>query len=200
MMTSTPHLNPLPARGEDTKEEKNLYTRLGEVLQFPREDIRPAVDECIETIIKGRYPEEAVNELKNFRKDLEKMSLDALQELYSYTFELVSDTTLDLGYYLYEGFKRGTKLQTVKSMYREKGFPYDEVAKGELPDNLSVTLQFLGFLKDEELRKDFTKTFVIQALEKLYRNFQTKKNAYRHLINAIYKILDKDIKEKEEVS
>lgn len=181
-------------------DEKNLYTLLGEVLCFPKEDVRPAVDECISIIIKGQYPEEAVNELRNFRKDLEKLSTGELQELYSYTFELVSDTTLDLGYYLYDGFRRGTKLQTIKSMYREKGFPYDEVAKGELPDNLSITLQFLGFLKDEELRKDFTTTFVIQALEKLYRNFQTKKNAYRHLINAIYKILDKDIKEKEEVS
>lgn len=181
-------------------DEKNLYTLLGEVLRFPKEDVRPAVDKCISILVESQYPEEAVNELKNFRKDLDRVSVEALQELYSYTFELVSDTTLDLGYYIYDGFKRGTNLQTIKSMYREKGFPYDDVAKGELPDNLSVALQFLGFLKDEELRKDFTKTFVIQALEKLYRNFQTKKNAYRHLINAIYKILDKDIKEKEEVS
>ena len=74
-MTTTPHLDPLPAKGGDTKEEKNLYARLGEVLQFPREDIRPSVDECIEIIIKGRYPEEAVNELNNFRKDTDALSL-----------------------------------------------------------------------------------------------------------------------------
>src|SRR3990170_8484725 len=175
--------------------EKNLYIRLGELVRYPREDIRPEVDECIDTLTKGQYPEEVINELKNFRKDLEKLSLDALQELYSYTFELVSDTTLDMGYYIHEGFKRATNLLTIKSMYREHGFPFDEVAKGELPDNLSVALQFIGFLKDEELRKDFTKSFIIMSMEKLNRNFQTKKNAYRHLVNVVYRILDKDVKE-----
>ncbi|MBI3752892.1 MAG: hypothetical protein HY266_02455 [Deltaproteobacteria bacterium] len=175
--------------------EKSLYTRLGELVRYPKEDIRPVVDECIDSLIKGQYPEEVINEIKNFRKDLDKVPLDTLQELYSYTFELVSDTTLDMGYYIHDGFKRARNLLTIKSMYREQGFPFEDIAKGELPDNLSVTLQFIGFLKDEELRNDFTKTFVIQAMEKLNRNFQTKKNAYRHLINAIYRILDKDVKE-----
>ena len=81
--------------------EKNLYIRMGELLKYPREDIRPEVDEYIDILTKGQYPEEVINELKNFRKDLEKLSLDALQELYSYTFELVSDTTLDMGYYIH---------------------------------------------------------------------------------------------------
>ena len=175
--------------------EKNLYIRLGELVRYPREDIRPEVDECIDTLTKGQYPEEVINELKNFRKDLEKLSMDALQELYSYTFELVSDTTLDMGYYIHEGFKRATNLLTIKTMYRERGFPFEEIAKGELPDHLSVLLQFLGFLKDEGLQKDFVKTFVIQAMEKLNRNFQSKKNAYRHLINGVYMVLDKEIKE-----
>ncbi len=175
--------------------EKSLYTYLGELLRFPKEDIRPEVDECIDALIRGQYPEEVINELKNFRKDLEKLSMDALQEIYSYTFELVSDTTLDMGFYIHEGFKRSTNLLTIKTMYREHGFPFEDIAKGELPDNLSVLLQFLGFLKDEGLRKDFVKTFVIQAMEKLNRNFQNKKNLYRHLINGVYMILDKEIKE-----
>ena len=175
--------------------EKNLYTYLGELLQFPKEDIRQQADECINILTKEQYPEEIVNEIKNFRKDLDRMSLDQLQELYSYTFELVSDTTLDMGYYTHDGFKRARNLLTIKSMYRDRGFPFEEVAKGELPDNLAVALQFIGFLKDEDLRKDFTKSFIIMSMEKLNRNFQTKKNAYRHLVNVVYRILDKDVKE-----
>ena len=175
--------------------EKSLYTYLGELLRYPNGDIRPEVDECIDILTKGQYPEEVINELKNFRKDLEKLSLDVLQELYSYIFELVSDTTLDMGFHIHEGFKRATNLLTIKTMYREQGFPFEEIAKGELPDHLSVLLQFLGFIKGEELQKNFVKTFVIQAMEKLNRNFQSKKNAYRHLINGVYMILDKEIKE-----
>src|SRR3990170_6814763 len=104
--------------------EKNIYTYLGELLRFPKEDIRPLVDECLGILAKEQYSVEIVNELKNFRKDLEKLSLGSLQELYSYTFELVSDTTLDMGYYIHagqDGFKRAKNLVTIKAMYRDKG-------------------------------------------------------------------------------
>src|SRR3989338_3489076 len=154
---------------------KNLYTQLAELLRYPHEDVRPNVDACIEALsCNQQYPEEVAKELRSFKNDLDRLSLDALQELYSYTFELVSDTTLDMGYYLHAG---------------QDGF------KRELPDHLPVLLQFLGFLEEENLRKDFIKTFVIVALEKLNRNFQGKKNAYRHMVNAVYKIIDKDVKE-----
>ena len=178
---------------------KNLYTQLAELLRYPHEDVRPNVDACIEALsCNQQYPEEVAKELRSFKNDLDRLSLDALQELYSYTFELVSDTTLDMGYYLHagqDGFKRARNLVTIKAMFRDKGFPFEEISKGELPDHLPVLLQFLGFLEEENLRKDFIKTFVIVALEKLNRNFQGKKNAYRQMVNAVYKIIDKDVKE-----
>lgn len=181
-----------------TLTEKDIYTHFAELLEFPREDIRPKVDECIVAINDSHYPEDVVKELMSFRNDLDRLSIDTLQELYSYTFELVSDTTLDIGYYLHagqDGFKRAKNLVSIKAMYRDKGFPFEEAAKGELPDHLSVLLRFLGFIDDEALRKDFAKTFVIVGMEKLNRNFQAKKNAYRHLVSAVYKIIDRDVKE-----
>ena len=33
------------------------------------------------------------------------------------------------------GFKRAKNLVAITAMYRENGFPFEEVAKGELPDN-----------------------------------------------------------------
>ncbi|MBI5236895.1 MAG: hypothetical protein HY887_00540 [Deltaproteobacteria bacterium] len=81
-------------------------------------------------------------------------------------------------------------------MYRENKFPFEEYAKGELPDNLPVVLMFLGSLEDEALKKNFRETFVILAVEKLTKNFEkNKKNIYSHLISAIYRVLDKDVKE-----
>lgn len=182
--------------------EKELYTQFAKLLEFPREDIRPNVEECIQELYESQYPEEVIKELLSFKNDLDRISLDSLQELYSYTFELVSDTTLDMGYYLHagqDGFKRAKNLVAIKAMYRDKGFPFEEIAKGELPDHLAVLLQFLGFIDNEELRRDFLKTFVVVSMEKLHRNFQTKKNAYRHLINALYKIIDKDVKEEKQI-
>lgn len=181
-------------------EVSNLYTSLGHALRFPHKDIMPHIDEAIKIMELGHYPEEILKELGSFKKDVERLSLEELQELYSYTFEFTSETTLDMGWYSHEGFKRATNLLTIKTMFREQGFPFDEVAKGELPDNLAVILLFLGHLKDEQLKKSFVRSYVIAAMEKLNRNFQTKRNAYRHLINAIYRILDKDIKDIKEVS
>lgn len=181
-------------------EVDNLYTCLGQSLRFPHNDIMPQVNECIDILEKEQYPKEILKELRSFKNDVERLTLEELQELYSYTFEFTSETTLDMGWYSHEGFKRAQNLLTIKSMYRDQGFPFDDVAKGELPDNLAVILFFIGHLTNEELKINFVKTYVIMSLEKLNRNFQTKKNAYRHLINAVYRVLDKDIKDIKEVS
>lgn len=177
--------------------EKNLYTRLADLLEYPKEDIKLKVEECIKALLADpTQPSEAVDELKLFLKEVENTPLDDLQGVYSYTFELSTEFTLDLGSHLFEGFKRANMLASLKAMYRENGFPFAEIAKGELPDRLPVLLNFLGFSKNEELKKDIRHTFVIMALEKLRKNFERSKGSmYKHLINSIYRVLEKDVKE-----
>lgn len=178
-------------------KDRGIYTLFADLLTFPKEDLVPTADACIEAVeADGSYPPEVTEDLKRFKKELEEVSLDDVQGVYSYTFELSADYTLDLGYHLYDGFKRASNLSSIKAMYRDKAFPYDEVAKGELPDNFPVILRFLDMLEDEELKNDFRESFVILAVEKLAKNFErNKKNIYSHLISAVYRVLDKDVKE-----
>lgn len=177
--------------------EKSLYTQLAGLLEYPKEDIRLKAEECVKTLASlPGHPAESVEELKKFQKDLEEIPLDDLQGVYSYTFELTSDFTLDMGYHIYDGFKRASKLSSIKSMYNENGFPFDAIARGELPDHLPVMLHFLGLVKDEALKKDFRESFVIMGMEKLYKNFEkNKKSIYFHVISAIYRVIEKDVKE-----
>lgn len=177
--------------------DKNLYAHFGGLLEYPREDMKLRAQECFKALeAQTKYPPEVLEEFKKFQKDLEHVSLDDLQGVYSYTFELSSDYTLDMGFHIFDGFRRSNSLASIKAMYREQGFPYDEVAKGELPDHLAVVLQFLGVLKDEELKRNFRESFLIKAMEKLSKNFEkNKKNIYSHLIRVIYRVLDKDVKE-----
>lgn len=177
--------------------EKNIYLHLAGLLEYPHEDIKIKADECVKALANyPQYPHEVVHELEKFQKDLEIMPLDDLQGVFSYTFELASDFSLDMGYHLYEGFKRANSLASIKAMYKDQGFPFDEISKGELPDYLPILLQFLGTVKDEALKKNFRESFLIKAMEKLNKNFEkNKKNVYSHLISAIYRILDKDVKE-----
>lgn len=178
-------------------KEKSIYESLAGLLQFPGEDIKLRVEECIKMINdSGAYPSEAVDDLQHFLDDLEKMPLDDLQGYYSYTFELTAEHTLDLGHHLFDGFKRSNTLASLKAMYRENKFPVDEVAKGELADHLPVLLRFLAVCKDEALKKDLLSSLVNMAVEKLMKSFERNpNNVYGHLVNATYRVLDKDVKE-----
>jgi len=182
-----------------TVKEKSLYEHLAGLLNFPKEDVGPMIEDTIK-VLEGHteYPAEALDELKLFGKEVGDISLDDLQGIYSYTFELTSEYTLDIGHFLYDGFKRSNYLASLKAMYRENGFPFDEVAGGELPDHLPVMLVFLSRLENEDLKRDVMESFVVMAMEKLNKNFERQQgNLYCHLINAIYRVIDKDVKEEE---
>ncbi len=179
------------------EEQKTVYSAFADLLRYPREDIKGLTGECIDALLgHPSYPEEAAQELREFRQKMLEMPLDDLQGIYSCTFEFSADQTLDLTHHLYDGFKRTNNLVNIKQMYRDHGFPYEAVAKGELPDNLPVVLQFLSMLEEEENKKELREGFLIKALEKLGKNFEKiEDNAYRHVITALTMVVDKDVKE-----
>ncbi|MBI5237520.1 MAG: hypothetical protein HY887_03755 [Deltaproteobacteria bacterium] len=181
-------------------KEKTLYGHFAGLLKYPKEDIKLRVEECIKALaLCPQYPPEAAGDMQRFRKYLDEQTLDDIQGIYSYTFEMTSEFTMDLGTFIYEGYKRTHNLVALKTMYRERGFPYDEVAKGEMPDYLPVILEFLEFVKDDELKLSLLQDFVIKAVEKLNKSFErNRENIYGSLISAVYRVLDKDVKFKKE--
>ena len=181
----------------ETLTGKDPYSQLAGLLDYPHEDIQGKIEEAI-NIVSGHseYSKEISDSLKEFKREIREMTLDDLQGVYSYTFEMSSDYSLDLGSHILEGFKRSGNLVHIKTMYRRFEFPFESLSKGELPDHLPLVLRFLAFVKDEQVKKDFRMDFVIRAMEKLYKNFQqNQENPYRHVIAAVYKVLDRDVKE-----
>ncbi len=175
---------------------KSLYEHFADILQYPTEDLPATIEETMEAVSRcPQYGPEIMDALRHFQEEVSKLPLDDVQGIYSYTFELTSEYTLDLGHFLFDGFKRSNNLASLKAMYREKGFPYDEIAKGELPDHMPVLLTFLGTLEDAELKQDVMESFLVIALEKLDKNFEKNKgNLYSYLIDAIHRVIDKDVK------
>ena len=53
-----------------TVVKKRAIHAICQTLEFPREDIRPIVEECIQELHESQYPEEAVKELLSFKNDL----------------------------------------------------------------------------------------------------------------------------------
>jgi nitrate reductase assembly molybdenum cofactor insertion protein NarJ len=181
---------------KEATEQKSIYSAFADVLKYPNEDISGLIQECIDALLNDpSYSPEVVEELRKFQQSASDMPLDDLQGIYTHTFEFSADQTLDLGHHLFEGFKRANNLVDIKEMYKAHGFPYDYIAKGELPDNLPVVLQFLSMVKDEHTKKGFREGFLIKALEKLGKNFEKiQDNIYRPVVAALIMVVDKDVK------
>jgi len=182
-------------------QKRGLYSIIANLLQYPNENIHDLVQECKDSLLDQTcYSDEIkkslVKELDKFQENIKPVTLDDLQGIFSYTFELTSEYTMDLGHHLLDGFKRANSLATIKSMYRENEFPYDQEAKGELADNLVIILKFMDFLKDEDLKKNFREDFVIKGLEKLAKNFESNiKNVYYPLVKFVHKLIETDVKQ-----
>lgn len=178
---------------------RDIYTGFAALLDYPMGDLTSRIDDTV-NIFGGdsQYPPEVLTALKDFKAAIAYISLDELQETYSYTFEMSSDYTLDLGHHVLDGFKRAEKLVNIKTMYRKYNFPFETLGRGELPDHLPLVLRFMGFVEDEEVKRDFRRDFVIKALEKLNKNFtKNQENPYSPAINAVYRVIDRDVKEVE---
>ncbi len=180
------------------KPKNELYSTFATLLDYPWEDLKGVTQHCIELLQSHpHYPREAVEEVGSFLNEISEMPLDDLQGIYSYTFEIASgEFAIDLGYHLYDGFKRANFLVSLKEMYKAHGFPYDSIAKGELPDHLTVLLRFLDFLKDESLKKELLESVLIKGVEKVNKNFElkNKESPYRHLIKALNLVIEADLK------
>ena len=118
----------------ETGTVKHLYTLLADLLVYPKEDIRPKAAECLKALeAETRYPPEVLEEFKRFNNDLGRVSLDDLQQVYSYTFELTSDYTLDMGFHIFDGFKRSNSLASIKVCTRIRTFLMKRSLKESCP-------------------------------------------------------------------
>ncbi len=184
------------------KVENRINTLFATLLSYPWDDVAGVTARTIEVLVDhSSYPQEAINEVKVFADEIEKISLDDLQGIYSYTFEIASgEFSLDIGYHLHDGFKRANALVSLKELYKSRGFPYAEVAKGELADNLTVLLRFFDFTEEESLRSELRESFLVKGLEQLNKNFDLKPDTetpYRHLLKALGLMVEADLKSAE---
>ncbi|MCK4738380.1 MAG: hypothetical protein KAT46_00385 [Deltaproteobacteria bacterium] len=178
--------------------DKSIYISFAELLEFPRKEMDGTALECISALqANPKYPEDIVALVEAYRTDISELSLDDLQGLYSYSFEMGSgDYSLDLGYHLYDGFKRANSLLSIKALYKTHGFPYDDISGGELPDNLPILLKFMDMVEVEKVKKDLREDFVIKSLEKLSKNFEKKLDSpFRHILKAVHKVIEIDVKD-----
>lgn len=145
------------------------YANLAELFDFPDADYLLRAKR-LQASLFDRYPEAAA-ELQLFL-DVIPSSRNALQELYTRTFEIQSLTTLSVGYLLFgDDYKRGDLLANLNREHTLAGTD----CRGELADHLPNMLRLIPLLKDEEIREEMVAELLLPAIALMIREFDPER-------------------------
>lgn len=160
-----------------------LYDGLAALLRYPGPE-RPAHAERLLTLARAEAPEIAAA-VETHLREVAPLSLTAVEELYTVTFDLNPVVTLEIGWHLFgEQYERGVLLARLRAELAEAGVPED----GELPDHLPSVLRLLGRLGDDA-RAELIAERVAPALAKIRAALDPTPNPYRHLLAAVGTLL-----------
>jgi len=171
------------------------YRALARLVSYPQaREVTLASLEAVSSYLDGRG---ILSPAVPFRELLGGSNLEALQEEYVATFDFDAARAPYLGYHLYgEPRQRASYLIRLKQEFARSGF---EPESCELPDHLSVLLDFLAHLaargEDDERRKSFIAHEVLPGVEKLVCARELTDSPWLALFKTAELLLNSDCKE-----
>jgi nitrate reductase delta subunit len=139
----------------------NMLARL---LEYPRPGFQELLDAC-----------------PAFAAAVHGESLESLQELYTRTFDLNPECSLEIGWHLFgEEYERGSFLVNMRQELRRYGIPEST----ELPDHLTHVLRLTARMEAEDARV-FSSRFILPALQKMLGAMEGKSNPYQKVLEAV---------------
>lgn len=151
--------------------------KIGALLAYPDGDIAARVAECR----KDLAAPEAKAALESFEVYARKRGRHELEELYTRTFDMNPDCSLDIGWHLHgEQYERGAFLVEMRGHMRRLGVSENH----ELPDHLSHALVVLSRMEPVAARR-FAEESLRPALRKILEGFKDESNPYRLVLQAI---------------
>lgn len=164
--------------------ERDLFAVFADLLSYPGPGLAGRAGEGAALIPTGR-PEAAV--LRAFAEHAREAGRDAMQELYTSTFDLQPVCAPYLGHQLCgEDARRGLFLLKLQEIYRAHGFDSGR----ELPDHLTEVLRFLAEAPDSPEREALIADGLLPSLEKMTAPFAGTQNPYGRLLQALRTCLD----------
>lgn len=161
--------------------------QLGLMLQYPRTGFAQKI-ETLSSSVASAYAKSA-RDLAQFTDACNKKSLTEFEEIYTRTFDLAAICSPYVTGYIYgdENYDRGTLMATLSEKYKELDFE----AAGELPDHLSLLLQFCSLL-DQEALDELISFCLLKPVSEMSDRLKDSENPYRFLIAAIFSVLEAD--------
>lgn len=153
-----------------------MSERLGSLLRYPDAGLAARL-----AAAKAEAPEAAREALAAFEAAAGSSSLHELEELYTRTFDMNPDCSLEVGWHLYgEQYERGAFLVKMRERMKALGVPEDH----ELPDHLSHALAVWSRLEPSEAKR-FAEECLAPAVAKVIAGLGDGPNPFRHLLAAV---------------
>lgn len=167
---------PLPAAWE-------VYDALAELLTYPGADYPARVAAARAALARADREAAALHD--GFAARVAGMSVAALQELFTQTFDLNPPCALEVGWHLFgEEYERGAFLVRMREELRRLGLPEST----ELPDHLTHVLVILGRWPGER-GDDFATACVLPAVDRMLTALTGKDQPYEAVLRAIRVVL-----------
>jgi len=152
------------------------YQLLAALFEYPDAHYPSRVRD-IEDYLRGSYADAAV-ELGRFIDLLPGDDLQAMQELFTRSFDVQAATTLDVGYVLFgDDYKRGILLANLNREHRAAGIDTGT----ELGDYIPNLLRLMAAIDDEEVLHDLAYAILGPALLEMIGEFSTDRIQKRNI-------------------
>ncbi len=146
------------------------YELLAPLFEYPSAGFPEKAQE-IKEYLDGHYSDAAA-ELGRFIDLLPADDLQAMQELFTRSFDVQAATTLDIGYVLFgDDYKRGILLANLNREHRTAGIDTGT----ELADYIPNLLRLMAVMEDKEVLHDLAYAILGPALLEMIGEFSTER-------------------------
>lgn len=165
-------------------DRRRTCDALAALFEYPGEDYPARLTHGVQAVRSAGSDAAAL--LGQFAEGTAGLTTEALQELFTQSFDLNPACVLDLGWHLFgEQYERGEFLVKMRGLLRRAGVPESQ----ELPDHLTHVLRLLGRMEPEEA-EDFAAACVFPALDKARAGFGEAGNPFALLLDATVRWLE----------
>lgn len=163
-----------------SRENQEICELFARALDYPSPSLVESAADCAQRLA-GSFPSIA-EPMQSFVTFAASQTPEALEELYSQTFDMTPATTFYFGYQLFgDNPKRSAFMVTLEEAYQADGFSSGR----ELADHLGVLLRFLGIARDADFVTPLLQECILPTLEKMEAILKKDKNAYGLVISAL---------------
>ena len=158
----------------------SLYLHFAQILDYPDPNLPGRIEACA-VELKAAFPK-AARVFEDFQQSPRKLGITRLQEVYTATFDLQPECTLNLGYHLFgEDQRRGMFLAKLKELFGRAAID----TGSELPDHLCHLLRYVAARPESEESRAIVADCLLPAVSKIALCTRQKSDPYQPVLEAL---------------